>query len=745
MTPPRPSPLVSIGVPVYNGEPYLAEALDSLLAQTFEDLEVIICDNASTDGTEEIGRAYAARDGRVRYVRNPSNVGPTANHRRTFELSRGRYFRWAAADDVSAPQSLARCVEVLDREPGVVLAYPKTRFIDEHGRVTQDYEDRLDLRSRSAGERYWQVRTRLARCNAMFGLMRADVLKQTALLGDYRSADLVFLAELSLYGMFWEVPEFLFYRRFHSAASSAMTDAELGAFYHPATPRRIEMWAWRHQWEYWRAVERAPLGGVEKWRVRLMVARGWIGARNRLARQLVNAAWQGIVNASRGGVGSSPPARLADRGTRVRPATPPGKCDFAIVGGGIVGLAAAYKLLLARPDAAVVVLEKEDAVGSHQSGHNSGVLHAGLEYAPGSLKAALAVSGIRQMTDFCAAHSIPHDICGKLVVAVSDAEVPRLRQLMQRGIQNGLRGLEWLEPDRMREIEPHVGGVAGVSVPQEGVADFGKVCETLATLIESWGGRVVTRARVRALRPDPSGWVVETGAGDFAARFLVNCAGLHADRVATMAGERPSLAIVPFRGQYYTLRAERESLVRHLIYPVADPAFPFLGVHLTRSIHGGVHAGPTALVALAREGYGRGSLNMRDLREALAFPGLWRFLARHPSLCAREFGRSFSRRPVARALRRLVPALRAEDLLPGDVGVRAQAMLPNGELVSDFVFVNSHSALHVLNAPSPGATAALAIGDEIVRQALATVDSAPSPRPVFTAAAEKADAGAPSW
>jgi L-2-hydroxyglutarate oxidase len=389
--------------------------------------------------------------------------------------------------------------------------------------------------------------------------------------------------------------------------------------------------------------------------------------------------------------------------------------SFVVIGGGIVGLAAAYKLQRARPGALVTVLEKESAVGRHQTGNNSGVLHAGLYYKPGSLKARLAVSGIRQMTAFCAAHAVPHEICGKVVVATDDPEVVRLRELYTRGQQNGLSGLAWLDAAALREIEPHAAGVAAVRVPEEGIVDYAAVCAALVAEIEGAGGRVVTGAEARALRPTPGGWVVETPAGEFGADVLVNCAGLHCDRVARLAGERPALRIVPFRGEYYTLSPERQHLVRTLIYPVPDPAFPFLGVHFTRLIHGGIEAGPNAVLAFAREGYTKSTVRARDLADAVLFPGLWRFLRRYPSMSVSELRRSFSRELFAASLQKLVPEVRAADLRPGGAGVRAQAMLPNGDLVQDFYFIARPNALHVLNAPSPGATASLAIGDEIVR------------------------------
>ena len=385
-----------------------------------------------------------------------------------------------------------------------------------------------------------------------------------------------------------------------------------------------------------------------------------------------------------------------------------------------MGLAAAYKLLLAFPGSAVTVLEKEARVGRHQSSNNSGVLHAGLYYAPGSVKARLAVSGIRQMRAFCLEHDIPHRVCGKLVVATDQQEVPRLRDLHERGTANGLRELAWLEGEQIREIEPHVAGVAAVRVPEEGIADYPAVCAALAREIGLLGGAVRVNSPVRALRRsgrvDGTGWTVETAgtAGTLEADVLVNCAGLHSDRVAALAGERQPLRIVPFRGEYYKLRPEREYLVRHLIYPVPDPAFPFLGVHFTRMIRGGVECGPNAVLALSREGYRKQDFRARDVASALGFPGLWRFLRRYPRTSWMEVRRSFSGRLFARALQRLVPEVTLADLVPGGAGVRAQAMLPNGDLVQDFVFLERPGALHVLNAPSPGATASLAIGDEIV-------------------------------
>ena len=384
-----------------------------------------------------------------------------------------------------------------------------------------------------------------------------------------------------------------------------------------------------------------------------------------------------------------------------------------IIGGGIVGLATAYKLPLRCPSARVTVLEKEDKVCAHQSGHNSGVLHAGLYYQPGSLKARLAVSGIREMVAFCQEHAVPHEICGKLVVATDAAEMSRLRTLHERGTLNGLKGLRLLNYEQMREIEPHVGGLAALRVPQEGIVDYAKVCEALQRQIDARGGSVVLRAKVTTLELGDAEWRIGSTADEYRADFLINCAGLHCDRVSMLAGEKREVRIVPFRGEYYQIRPERQHLVRNLIYPVPDPQFPFLGVHFTRLIHGGIEAGPNAVLALAREGYRKTDVRLADVWDALTFPGLWRFLAKHRRMSWAELRRSFSKQLFCQSLQKLVPGIRQADLVPGAAGVRAQAMSPDGSLVQDFFLLNRRRALHVLNAPSPAATAALAIGEEI--------------------------------
>lgn len=386
-----------------------------------------------------------------------------------------------------------------------------------------------------------------------------------------------------------------------------------------------------------------------------------------------------------------------------------------------MGLAVAFRLQQRMPDARITILEKEPHTGRHQSSHNSGVLHCGLYYKPGSQRARLAVRGIQQMVEFCREHRIAHDVCGKVVVATSAEEVPRLQALFERGMQNGLTGLRLLKPEELREIEPHAGGVQAIHVPQEGIADYPAVCETLAGLVRNQGGEIITGARATSLQREAGGWRVVHTAGETSCDFLIACAGLYSDRVAQLAGHRRDVRIVPFRGEYYLIRPERQFLVRNLIYPVPDPRFPFLGVHYTRRILGGIEAGPNAVLAFAREGYAKGDVNLGDLADALAFPGLWRFLAKYGRTCWEEIRRSFSRELFCRSLQRLVPEIRPEDLIPGGSGVRAQAMFPEGSLVDDFHFVQGERELHVVNAPSPGATSSLAIGEEIAGMIAAAV------------------------
>ncbi len=387
----------------------------------------------------------------------------------------------------------------------------------------------------------------------------------------------------------------------------------------------------------------------------------------------------------------------------------------AIIGGGIVGLATAYQLLLRFPSTQLLLLEKESGPARHQTGNNSGVLHCGLYYKPGSEKAKLAVQGIRRMVEFCESHAVSHEICGKLVVATEPEEIPRLKALLERGTANGLQGLQLLGPEQIREYEPHATGVAAIRVPEEGIVDFKAATQAMADEVIARGGDVHYSSEVLKLQ-NAGSWLVSTSGGDFEADFLINCGGLHCDRISSMAGNHDATRIVPFRGEYYKLRPESQHLVRNLIYPVPDPKFPFLGVHFTRLIHGGIEAGPNAVLAFAREGYHHTDIRLRDTLETLLYPGFWRFLLRYPSMCWHEFHRSFSKALFCQSLQRLVPELQPDDLIEGGAGVRAQALSPSGELMQDFYFVRQSKALHVLNAPSPAATASLAIADAIIDQ-----------------------------
>ena len=393
-------------------------------------------------------------------------------------------------------------------------------------------------------------------------------------------------------------------------------------------------------------------------------------------------------------------------------------CDVVIVGGGIVGLATAHRLLEARPQTRLRLLEKETKLAAHQTGNNSGVLHSGLYYKPGSDKAKLSVSGLQQMVAFCRNHGIAHEQCGKIVVATNEDELSRLDNLWQRGNANGLQGLRKLTPEEIKEIEPHAAGIAAIHVPQEGIVDYPAVCEKLGELIRQAGGEIRLNTRVLKLTPVSDGWTVETSAGEFHTRAVVTCGGLHADRLVRASGRKSRAKIVPFRGEYYKIKPSRQHLVRNLIYPVPDPNFPFLGVHFTRLVHGGIEAGPNAVLAFAREGYRWTNINPRDLAESLCFPGLWKFLAAYPSMCGYEIHRSFSRSEFCRSLQKLVPDIRQDNLETGGAGVRAQAMTADGKLVEDFHFEEGRGILHVVNAPSPAATAALAIGAKISEKIL---------------------------
>lgn len=388
--------------------------------------------------------------------------------------------------------------------------------------------------------------------------------------------------------------------------------------------------------------------------------------------------------------------------------------NVVIIGGGVVGLGVALEITRRFPQLHLLLLEKEDRVARHQSGHNSGVIHSGVYYKPGSMKARLCVTGAAAMVEFCHEHGIAHEVCGKVIVATHADELPRLEELRKRGEANGLAGLRMIGAEELREIEPHATGMQALVVPSTGITDYAKVCEKYAELIAARGGTVLTSAAATGIRRLASEIVIETSRGAFSTTSLINCAGLFSDRISRMAGDEPGVMIVPFRGEYYDLVPERASLVRSLIYPVPDPRFPFLGVHFTRRISGKVDAGPNAVLALKREGYRHSDISLRDMASSLAFPGFWRMARQHWRNGFDEFRRSFSKPIFVRALQRLVPDVVEKDLVPGGSGVRAQALKPDGSLVDDFQFVPSGKILHVLNVPSPAATASLAIGKAIV-------------------------------
>lgn len=391
--------------------------------------------------------------------------------------------------------------------------------------------------------------------------------------------------------------------------------------------------------------------------------------------------------------------------------------NVIIVGGGIVGLAVGLEITQRFPRLRLLLLEKEHRVGRHQSGHNSGVIHSGVYYKPGSLKAKLCVTGAAAMVEFCREHGIPHQVCGKVIVATHEEEFPRLEELRRRGDANGLTGLQSIGPEELREIEPNASGLRALVVPATGITDYAAVCDKYAEIITARGETILTSTEVTGIKRYGDEITVETSRGAFSGKSLINCAGLFSDRISRMAGDDPQVMIVPFRGEYYDLIPERSSLVRSLIYPVPDPRFPFLGVHFTRRISGSVDAGPNAVLAFRREGYKRTDFNLRDLGSSLIFPGFWRMAAKNWRSGLDEFHRSFSKPAFVRALQRLVPEVRDEDLVPGGSGVRAQALTREGALVDDFQFVPSGRMLHVLNVPSPAATASLLIGRTIVSTA----------------------------
>jgi L-2-hydroxyglutarate oxidase len=387
----------------------------------------------------------------------------------------------------------------------------------------------------------------------------------------------------------------------------------------------------------------------------------------------------------------------------------------AIVGGGIIGLATGYRLTQQFPQCRVIVLEKEAALGQHQTGHNSGVLHSGIYYKPGSLKAINCREGKKAMEAFCAAEGIDYEICGKVIVATSEAELPALQRIYERGQANGVR-CAVIEQAHLRELEPHAAGIRAIHVPESGIVDYKQVCKRLAQRIQERDGRIITGARVTAMRRNGGQITLYSLAGDFTVDYVVNCAGLHSDRVTAMSGQQPEVKIVPFRGEYYKVKPSAEHLCRNLIYPVPDPNFPFLGVHFTRMIHGGVECGPNAVLAFAREGYHKTDLNLADLVETLTYSGFLKMAAKYWQTGLGEMWRSWNKAAFVKALQHLVPAIRAEDLETAPAGIRAQAIAPDGTLVDDFLIQEGERTINVCNAPSPAATASLNIGRLIVEK-----------------------------
>ena len=396
--------------------------------------------------------------------------------------------------------------------------------------------------------------------------------------------------------------------------------------------------------------------------------------------------------------------------------------DVTIIGGGILGLATALKITAAHPRVRLLILEKEAQLACHQTGNNSGVIHSGLYYRPGSLKAQSCVTGRKELIAFCDKTSVPYEICGKVVVATSQEELPRLEELHRRGIANGLKGLEIIVPERLKELEPHAIGIKGLYVPETGIIDYKKVADAYAEHIRNAGGDIRLSQKVVGILDLPAEIVLQTSGGDYRTKYLINCCGLQSDLVAKMmrassAGEQEEHRIIPFRGEYYKIAPQRQFLVRNLIYPVPDPTFPFLGVHFTRMTKGGVEAGPNAVLAYAREGYRHTNVNVKDLWQTISFRGFWAMTGKYWRTGFGELYRSLSKTAFVRALQKLLPEIRESDLVPGGAGVRAQAVSASGALVDDFVIKQSPRAIHILNAPSPGATASLAIGQSIAEMA----------------------------
>lgn len=386
--------------------------------------------------------------------------------------------------------------------------------------------------------------------------------------------------------------------------------------------------------------------------------------------------------------------------------------DFAIIGGGIVGLSAGMALSKRYPNARIVVLEKESNWAYHQTGNNSGVIHSGIYYKPGSFKAKFCREGSRSMVEFCKEHGIDYEVCGKVIVATEPKELPLLENLYKRGLENGLNVTK-IAAEEVKEIEPHVNCIAGIRVPTTGIANYKQVCQKYADIIKSLGGELRLNTKVEKISETGITQVLETNNGTFETRCVINCAGLHSDRVAKLGHVDPKAKIVPFRGEYYELKPEKRYLVKTLIYPVPNPDFPFLGVHFTRMIDGSVHAGPNAVLSFKREGYKKTDFDLRDFAEVMTYPGFWKLAAKHADEGIQEIIRSFSKAAFVRSLQKLIPSVQADDLVPTHAGVRAQALMNDGKLVDDFLIVEGKNAIHVCNAPSPAATSSIEIGKAI--------------------------------
>ena len=397
--------------------------------------------------------------------------------------------------------------------------------------------------------------------------------------------------------------------------------------------------------------------------------------------------------------------------------------DIIIIGGGIVGLATALHIKQTSPSLKVLVIEKEEKIAKHQTGNNSGVIHSGLYYKPGSLKATNCINGYHKMIAFCEEYAIPYELCGKIVVATSEEEVGLMNNLLERGKQNGLEGMKVLKQEELAEYEPHVSGVAGIHVPQTGIVDYIKVSEKYAELIEQAGGEILLGTKVSDISSIGATSTVVTSNGTHDGKLVINCAGLYSDKIARLTQEKLNVKIIPFRGEYFKLTKEKEYLVKDLIYPVPDPNFPFLGVHFTRMSHGGVEAGPNAVLAFQREGYKKSDINITELAETLTWPGFQKVAMKYWKTGMGEMYRSFSKAAFTKALQKLIPEIQESDLTTGGAGVRAQACDRNGGLIDDFMILEDDRTINVLNAPSPAATSSLSIGETVGNMALSRLDN----------------------